>query len=302
MWPNFRSPLMWDVFAVCTYVDRLAAVLVRGPGPRPRDAARPRHAPRVAQIVLRHSSPRLARLGRALAALRAGLPDPRGLSTPLVLSVHSVVSFDFATSRAAGLAHDDLPAVLRRRRHLLRLRDGAHADGDRPRGRSACEHLITIKHLENMNKIILADRHDRRLRLRDGVLHRLVQRQPLRALRVHEPRLRAVLRGPTGSMVTLQRHHRRSSSGSRRCARNVPVMFVISIFVNIGMWFERFVIIVTSLHRDFLPSSWGYFQPDLGRHPDLRRHLRPVLHAVPAVHPLPADDRDRGSEGRDGQR
>ena len=43
-------------------------------------------------------------------------------------------------------------------------------------------------------------------------------------------------------------------------------MFVVSIFINIGMWFERFVIIVTSLHRDFLPSSWGYFRPDPGRH------------------------------------
>ena len=42
---------------------------------------------------------------------------------------------------------------------------------------------------------------------------------------------------------------------------SIPVMFVISIFVNIGMWFERFVIIVTSLHRDFLPSSWGYYTP-----------------------------------------
>ena len=42
------------------------------------------------------------------------------------------------------------------------------------------------------------------------------------------------------------------------------IVFILSIFVNIGMWFERFVIVVTSLHRDFLPSNWGYYQPDLG--------------------------------------
>ena len=47
----------------------------------------------------------------------------------------------------------------------------------------------------------------------------------------------------------------------KRMRRNIPVMFVVSILVNVGMWFERFVIIVTSLHRDFLPSSWGYFRP-----------------------------------------
>ena len=79
-------------------------------------------------------------------------------------------------------------------------------------------------------------------------------------------------------------------------------MFVMSIFVNIGMWFERFVIIVTSLHRDFLPSSWGYFRPDLSRHSDVLRHVRPVPDAVPVLRPLPADDRGQRSEGHDGER
>jgi molybdopterin-containing oxidoreductase family membrane subunit len=49
----------------------------------------------------------------------------------------------------------------------------------------------------------------------------------------------------------------------KKCRRSIPVMFVISIFVNIGMWFERFVITVTSLHRDFLPSNWGMFYPTI---------------------------------------
>ena len=65
------------------------------------------------------------------------------------------------------------------------------------------------------------------------------------------------------------------------------------------MWFERFVIIVTSLHRDFLPSQWGYFTPTLGGRRAPHRQLRPVLHAVPAVRALPADDRHRRGQDRD---
>ena len=91
----------------------------------------------------------------------------------------------------------------------------------------------------------------------------------------------------------LQRASSRSSSGSqtrahqRRCCSADR-----RIVVNVGMWFERFVIIVTSLHRDFLPSAWGMYQRhDLGLG-DLRRHDRPVPHAVLPVHPLPADDLD----------
>ncbi len=101
----------------------------------------------------------------------------------------------------------------------------------------------------------------------------------VRALHLHEPRLRPVRLGLLDD-DDLQRDRRRSSSGSRRCAPASRSLFVLSIFVNIGMWFERFVIIVTSLHRDFLPSSWGYFTPTLCRHRDLHRQLRPVLHAV----------------------
>ncbi len=76
-------------------------------------------------------------------------------------------------------------------------------------------------------------------------------------------------------------------------------MFVVAILVNVGMWFERFVIIVTSLRRDFLPSSWGYYTPTLVDVLTLRRQLRPVLHAVPAVLPLPADGRHGRGQERD---
>ena len=78
--------------------------------------------------------------------------------------------------------------------------------------------------------------------------------------------------------------------------------FAIGIVINVGMWFERFVIIVTSLARDFLPSSWGYYVPDVRRLHDARRQLRPVLHPVPAVLPLPADGGDGRSQGLSSER
>ena len=122
-----------------------------------------------------------------------------GISTPLVLSVHTIVSFDFATSVIPGWHTTIFPpyfvagaifsgfamvlTLLVIARWALQSREPDHA----------------CKHLENMNKIILATGIDRRLRLRDGVLHRLVQRQHLRALHLHQPRLRTVLPGPTGS-------------------------------------------------------------------------------------------------------
>ena len=78
-----------------------------------------------------------------------------GLSTPLVLSVHSIVSLRLRRLAAPRLAHHDLPALLRGRRHLLRLRHGDDADGDLPQV-FGLEHLITMRHLDNMTKIILA--------------------------------------------------------------------------------------------------------------------------------------------------
>jgi Ni/Fe-hydrogenase subunit HybB-like protein len=99
MWPNFRSPLLWDVFAV-DLRHGVAPVLVHGPGARPGHAARPRED-RCAAIygIL---SLGLARLAPPLAPLRAAYLLLAGLATPLVLSVHSVVSFDFATSQIPG--------------------------------------------------------------------------------------------------------------------------------------------------------------------------------------------------------
>ena len=156
LWPQFRSPLVWDVFAVIDLRHGLAAVLVHRADPRPGDAARPRRQSRSAQIVYgilalgwRGSARHWQRYETAYLLLA-------GLATPLVVSVHSVVSFDFAVAHRARLALDDLPALLRRRRDLLRLRDGADAGDPAPRASTACRTSSRMRHLDNMAKIMLA--------------------------------------------------------------------------------------------------------------------------------------------------
>ena len=82
------------------------------------------------------------------------------------------------------------------------------------------------------------------------------------------------------------------------CRQTPWFVLIVVTFVNVGMWYERFVIIVQSLHHDFLPGLVGAVPPDVGGLAADDRRLRPVLHLHAAVHPVPADDRDRGGEGR----
>ena len=72
---------------------------------------------------------------------------------------------------------------------------------------------------------------------------------------------------------------------------NLPLLFILSLLVNVGMWLERFIIIVTSLHRDFLPSSWDMYAPTRWDFGMFARHDRPVPGALLPLHPLPAGDR-----------
>ena len=83
----------------------------------------------------------------------------------------------------------------------------------------------------------------------------------------------------------------------QKIRRSPVLMFPIVILVNVGMWFERFVIVVTSLHRDYLPSSWDMFSPDLGRRGAVRGQYRALPDPGAALLPLPADGRGRGDEG-----
>ena len=138
IWPQFRSPLIWDVFAVSTY--GTVSLLFWYTGLIPdlatlRDRAKNKWSARLIYGMLalgwRGSARHWQRYETAYLLLA-------GLSTPLVLSVHTVVSFDFAIGDRPGLARDDLPALLRRRRHLRRLRDGADAGDPAARASTAC--------------------------------------------------------------------------------------------------------------------------------------------------------------------
>ena len=181
-----------------------------------------------------------------------------GISTPLVLSVHTIVSFDFATSVIPGWHTTIFPpyfvagAIFSGFACVMTLLLIA-------RWTLNLQNLITMKHLENMNKIILVtgsivgyayaceffiawysgDMYERFTFLNRAFGPYWWAAWSMYSCNVFIPQL----------------------YWFKKLRTNLWVMFVISITTNIGMWFERFVIIATSLTRDFLPTSWGYFHP-----------------------------------------
>ena len=197
LWPQFRSPLVWDVFAVSTYAT--VSVLFWFVGLIPDLATlRDRAENRGRADHLRHAGDGMARLGAALASLRDRLPAAgRPGDAARALGAHGGV-LRFRHRHRARLAHDDLPAVLRRRGDLLGLRDGADdrdsaALGVRPGGLH--HHAPPAEHGQGD----AGDRPDRLLRLHHGGVHRLVQRQRVRVVHDREPRPRAVRSGLLGA-------------------------------------------------------------------------------------------------------
>jgi Ni/Fe-hydrogenase subunit HybB-like protein len=257
MWQNFRSPLIWDVFAVSTYAT--ISILFWFTGLVPDLATlRDRATTNVKKVVLGFFSLGWRGSARHWRNYEAGYMILAGLSTPLVLSVHSVVSFDFATSVIPGWHTTIFPpyfvagavfsgfamvmTLLIICRYLLNL-----------------ENYITIKHLENMNKIILVTGSIVGYAYVTEFFIAWYSGNPYERFtffnRAFGPYWWAYWSMMTCNVISPQFYW------SKTLRRSVPFMFVMSIVVNIGMWFERFVIIATSLHRDFLPSSWGYFRP-----------------------------------------
>ena len=176
IWPQFKSPLVWDVFAVSTYFT--ISLLFWFLGLIPDLAAlRDSSKSRAKRFIYGVFAMGWRGSGRHWAEYKWAYLLLAGLSTPLVLSVHTIVSFDFATSVHARLAHHHLPALLRRRRHLLGLRHGGHLADPRPPvpGPEARGHHPPPREHEQGHA---RHRHDGRLRLRDGALHRLVLGQP----------------------------------------------------------------------------------------------------------------------------
>ncbi len=153
-WPQFRSPLVWDVFAVSTYFTISLVFWFVGLIP---DLATLRDRARTAG---RRSSMACWRMGwrgsaRHWHRYESAYLLLAGLATPLVLSVHTVVSFDFAICNRAGLARHHLPAVFRRGRHLFRLRDGVDA-GDSDPQLYGLEDFITDAPSAELREVMLA--------------------------------------------------------------------------------------------------------------------------------------------------
>lgn len=257
MWVNFRSPLLWDVFAVSTYGTVSALFWFLGLIP---DLATIRN---YVNGPIKKMAYWLTSLGwtgsnRAWHHYEVAYMILAGISTPLVLSVHTIVSFDFAVSVLPGWHTTIFPpyfvagavfsgfamvmTLLIITREILDLKD-----------------YITLKHLDNMNKIILTTG------MMVGYAYTMEFFIAWYSGNPYE--LSVFINRATGdyawsywamficNVVSPQVYWFKS------LRRNIPLMFIISIFVNIGMWFERFTIISTSLHHDFLPGSWGYYSP-----------------------------------------
>ncbi len=257
MWQNFRSPLIWDVFAVSTYGTVSALFWFTGLVP---DLAtiRDRATTKVRQWVFGFLSLGWRGSARHWSHYEVAYLILAGISTPLVLSVHSIVSFDFATSVIPGWHTTIFPpyfvagAIFSGFACVMTLLLIA-------RWALNLQNLITIKHLENMNKIILVTGSIVGYAYcteffiawySGGVYERFTF-----VNRAFGPYAWAAWTMYSCNVFIPQLYW------FKKMRTSIPVMFVISITTNIGMWFERFVIIVTSLHRDFLPSSWGYFKP-----------------------------------------
>jgi len=255
LWPQFRSPLMWDVFAVSTYAT--VSMLFWYVGLIPdlatlRDRANHPFA-RVLYGALslgwRGSAKHWYRYETAYLLLA-------GLSTPLVLSVHTIVSFDFAVAQLPGWHATFFPpyfvagAVYAGFAMVLTLAIPA-------RKMFKLEDFITIKHLENMGKVMLATGlivfYAYGMEVFFAYYSGNVFERYMMWNRAFGPYWKMywmliLCNGLAPQLMWVKRF------------RTSPVMlFITAMFVNVGMWLERFVIIPTSLHRDFLPSSWGMY-------------------------------------------
>lgn len=255
LWPNFRSPLIWDVFAVSTYATVSALFWFVG------------LIPDLATLRDRTQHPILQRVfGLAAMGWRNSVRHWHnyesaylllaGLSTPLVVSVHTVVSFDFSTGLipgwhatifppyfVAGAIYAGFAMVLTL---AIPLRRWYHL-----------EDFITMRHLENMAKVMLATG----LVVGYGYLMEAffawysgnTYERFMMYNRMFGPYWQMYWALILCNVVTP------NLLWSKRLRTNIGVLFVISNVVSVGMWLERYVIIVTSLHRDFLPSSWGFY-------------------------------------------
>jgi Ni/Fe-hydrogenase subunit HybB-like protein len=259
MWPQFRSPLDWDVFAVSTYFTVSLTFWFMGLIPdfaTIRDRAETNTRRLVYGLLAmgwRGSSRQWHRYERAYLILAA-------LSTPLVLSVHSVVSFDFATAQLPGWHATIFPpyfvagAIFSGFAMVATLLIPA-------REFFGLKSIIEMRHLELMMKIILATGtmvgYAYAMEFFIAWYSASQYEQFTFINRAFGPYAWAYWAMVSCNVIFPQLFW------FRKVRTNLGAMMVICVLVNVGMWFERFVIIATSLARDFLPGAWGYFIPTI---------------------------------------
>lgn len=259
VWVNFNSPLLWDVFAITTYL--LVSILFWYMGLLPdigtiRDKAKSK-ARKIIYGLLSFGWKGSARHWSRHESMSLILA---GIAAPLVLSVHSIVSFDFATSVIPGWHTTIFPpyfvsgAIFSGFAMVLTLMIIA-------RKAMNLQDYITINHVESMNKIIIVTGSivgiayitELFIAWYSGSIYEKFAFYN----RAFGPYWWAYWIMMTCNVLSPQ------LMWFRKLRRSIVFTFILSIFINIGMWFERFVIIVTSLHRDFLPSSWAMYKPTI---------------------------------------
>ena len=259
IWPNFKSALLWDVFAVSTY--GTVSVLFWYVGLIPDLASvRDRATSKIRQVLYGIFSMGWRGSNRQWSNYEMCYLLLAGLSTPLVLSVHTIVSFDFAISLLPGWHTTIFPpyfvagaifsgfgmvlTLMLPLRAIYRLDD-----------------LITQYHIDCMTKIILAT----------GTMVGYAYGMEffIAAYGANDFEIFAFVNRAFGNYAWAYWIMISCNVISpqffwfKKVRQNTALVWIITIFVNIGMWFERFVIAVTTLTRDCLPSSWGYYSPTI---------------------------------------
>ncbi len=260
VWPQWRSPLVWDFFAISSYLSVSLLFWYVGLIPdlatmRDRAGARGRRAAQIAYGLLalgwRGEARHWARFERAYLLMA-------GLATPLVVSVHTIVSLDFAVGNTPGYHSTIFPpyfvagALFSGFAMVLTLAIPLRAV-------FGLRDFITGKHLANAAKVLLAtswlvgygylaevftafysgDQYETYMTVNRWTGPYAPVYWSMLACNILAPQL----------------------LWWRRLRHSVPALFVLSLVINAGMWMERFLIVVSSLHRDYLPSSWGMFYP-----------------------------------------
>ena len=257
IWPQFRSPLMWDVFAVSTYATVSALFWFVGLIP---DFATLRDRTRSKPFQLIYGMLAMGWRGSARHWHRyeTAYLLLAGLATPLVLSVHTIVSFDFAVGIIPGWHATIFPpyfvagAIYAGFAMVLLLTIPL-------RKVYGLESFITMHHMHNMAKVMLATGLIVVYGYMMEAFFGWYSGNPYESFmiwnRMHGPYAPyywalILCNGVTPQLLWFKKIRSR-----------LLVLWLISLVVSIGMWLERFVIVVTSLHRDFLPSSWGFYKP-----------------------------------------